>query len=187
MATKKKEEKGIDLTTSNYLNQEVSEEKFLIGMAAQIASRLKKDYGYSDHEVFEFCIKEKESALIVPMQIFASELAPSEALIKYLKETFGLNYHEISELIKRNERSVWASYQRASKKMHVKFDIKEPIAIPISIFQNEKLSILECVIVYLKDTKNLKGVKIAKLLNKHPANIWTVYNNAKVKLGEKGK
>jgi len=120
---------------------------------------------------------------LIPVSIFSTKLAPSEALIKYLKETHDINYHEISSLINRNERGVWASYQRAIKKISSKFEISETIFVPVSIFSNNKLSILECLISYLKDVKQIKNSKIAILLNKNPSNIWTIYNRTKTKKG----
>lgn len=182
MIAGKKRGQGKVITTAS----SSSEEQFLMDMTKQMITRLKRDYNYSSEDIFELCTKEKKAPLLIPLQIFSIKLAPSEALVKYLKEEHDLNYHEISELINRNERGVWASYQRAVKKMPSRFEIKEPIMIPVSIFQNKKLSILECLITYLKDVRGIKGVKIAKLLNKHPANIWTIYNRAKKKLEKRG-
>ena len=39
-----------------------------------------------------------------------------EAIIEFLKEKKGLTYHEIGELINRDERNVWTVYNRAKKK-----------------------------------------------------------------------
>ena len=52
--------------------------------------------------------------------------------------------------------------------------------MPVSIFNSDK-SILEALISYLKDVKKMRNKKIAQLLNKNPANIWTVHNRAKNK------
>jgi len=183
MVNEKKGGKSKAITSSFYAEKEkLTEEEFLVNMIKQVTARLKKEYHYSSETISE--LGAKEAQLLIPIQIFAAELAPSEALVKYLKEEHDLNYHEISELINRNERGVWASYQRAKKKMPSKFDIKEPIMIPISVFANKKFSILECLITHLKDVRGVKGAKIAKLLNKHPANIWTIYNRANKKLGK---
>jgi hypothetical protein len=181
MVNKKRDEDSIEANHSSPYVEKTSEEKFLVDMLGMIVDRLKKNYDFCNKDIFELCLKEKESVLMVPIQIFASELAPAESLVKYLKETFDLNYHDLSELIQRNERGVWASYQRAKKKMPSEFIIKDPTMIPVSIFKDKSLSILECVITYLKNVKQIKGIKIARLLNKHPANIWTIYNRAKNK------
>ena len=39
-----------------------------------------------------------------------------EAIVEFLKEKKGLTYHQIGELINRDERNVWTVYQRAKKK-----------------------------------------------------------------------
>jgi len=157
------------------------EESFLLNLVSESSKILKEKYNYSDEQIYEVFVKGKEEALLVPVSIFSFKLAPAEALIKYLKETHDINYHEISVLINRNERSVWASYQRAIKKMPSKFEISDDILVPVSIFQDNKLSILECLISYLKDAKQMKNSKIAVLLNKNPNNIWTIYNRKKTK------
>lgn len=50
--------------------------------------------------------------------------------------------------------------------------------LPISIFNNKKLSILEIIVKYLKENKNLKTSKIAKNLNRNPGAISVTYSNA---------
>ena len=113
----------------------------------------------------------------MPVAIFAGKLSPAEELTKFLKEKHELGYSEISKLIGRDERSVWANYKRAAKKMPWPFDIKESVAVPVFIFNSEK-SILEALVSYLKEVKKMRNKKIAQLLNKNPATVWTVYNRA---------
>ena len=176
------------------LNSENAEERFLIDIFSQITERLKQKYNYSNEEIFR--ISNNENVLWIPVTIFSGKLSPAEALAKFLKENYDLSYHEISQLIGRNERSIWTNYRRAVKKMpwpivtnvpsfpSESFEIKESIAVPVSIFNSEK-SILEAVVFYLKDVKKLQNKKVAQLLNKKPANIWTVHARAKKK--ENGK
>ena len=156
------------------------EERFLVGIFSQITERLKQKYNYSSEEL----LKLGSNELLVPISIFAGKLSPAEALAKFLKEKHELSYHEISELIGRDGRSLWANYKRAAKKMPWPFEINESVSVPVSIF-NSKKSILEALISYLKDIKKMRNKKIAQLLNKNPANIWTVYSRAKKK--ENGK
>jgi hypothetical protein len=49
------------------------------------------------------------------------------------------------------------------------------------------MSILEALVSYMKDVKKFRNRKIAQLLNKKPANIWTVSNRAKKKNGSKNE
>ena len=39
-----------------------------------------------------------------------------EDIVEFLKEKKGLTYHQIGELINRDERNVWTVYNRAKKK-----------------------------------------------------------------------
>lgn len=154
------------------------EERFLVDIFSQITERLKQKYNYSDEEIFK--LWNNENVLPIPIAIFSGKLSPAEALTKFLKENNDLSYHEISELIGRDERGVWANYKRAIKKMPWPFEINDSIAVPVSIFNSDK-SILEALVSYLKDVKKMRNKKIAQLLNKNPANIWTVHNRAKKK------
>ena len=53
----------------------------------------------------------------VPVNIFSNtKLSALEAIVSYLKEEFSLTYHEIALMLKRDERTIWAVYQRARKK-----------------------------------------------------------------------
>ena len=160
------------------VNFENPEERFLVGMFSQISERLKQKYNYSDEEIFK--LWNDENVLLVPVIIFSGKLSPAEALTKFLKENHDLSYHDISALIGRDERGVWANYHRAAKKMPWPFEISESITVPISIFNSDK-SILESLVCYLKDVKQMRNKNIAKLLNKNTANIWTVHNRAKKK------
>ena len=158
------------------------EEHFLVDIFTQVTERLKQKYNYSDEEIFK--LWNNGNALFVPVAIFAGKLSPAEALAKFLKENLDLGYREIAGLIGRDERGIWANYKRAVKKMPWPFEINGSITVPASIFNSEK-SILEALVSYLKEAKKMRNRKIAQLLNKNPANIWTVHNRAKKKENNK--
>ena len=134
-----------------------SEERFILKIIDEFAGRLRQKYNYSDNEVAGLLQKNE---LIVPIEIFSSGLAPAEALAKFLKENYDKNFHEISLLISRNEKSVWQNYHRAVKKMPSHFSFNSEIKIPASAFNNKRLSIFECLIFYLKQHKQMKNAKI---------------------------
>ena len=169
--------RGVNSTFFN-IDSSNPEERFLVEMFGQITERLKQKYNYSNEEIFK--LWDAANTVTVPVAIFSGKLGPAESLTKFLKENLDLTYHEISELIGRDERSVWANYKRASKKMPWPFEINDSITVPVSIFNSEK-SILEALVFYLKGIKKLRNKKIAQLLNKNPTNIWTVYSRAKKK------
>ena len=158
------------------------EERFLVDMFSQISGRLKEKYNYSEEEIFG--LWNNKNNLPIPVAIFAGKLSPAEALAKFLKENHDLSHHEISGFIGRDERSIWANYKRAVKKMPWPFEINGSITVPVSIFNSDK-SILESLVSYLKDVKKMRNRKIAQLLNKNPANVWTAHSRAKKKTGNK--
>ncbi len=56
------------------------------------------------------------------------------------------------------------------------------ISIPLSIFENRKISVLEAISVYLKDSSHLSFHEIAKQMNRNDRTIWTSYTRGKKKL-----
>ena len=57
----------------------------------------------------------------------------------------------------------------------------EEVLIPSSVFKDRSVSVLEVLVEYLKDKKNLSFHQIAMLLNRNDRTIWTVYNRTKRK------
>jgi len=57
-----------------------------------------------------------------------------------------------------------------------------PEMIPVSIFDNDKLSSLEAIIKYLKENLYFGSGKIAKILNRNISTISSTYGKAKSKL-----
>ncbi|MFH1054119.1 MAG: hypothetical protein V1740_06905 [Candidatus Woesearchaeota archaeon] len=98
---------------------------------------------------------------------------------KYLKEEFNLNYHEIGHLLNRDERTIWTCYNRTTKKKKESFKkYPDSVEIPIKAIANRDISILESIVLYLKDSRDLTYHQIALLLNRNDRTIWTVYNRA---------
>lgn len=153
----------------------------LLETLKQINDFLVENHNLKQEEIIH-ALTSEDQEILIPASIFSTEISPSESLVKYMKENLEKNYHEISLLIKRNEKGLWGSYNRAQKKLPSPFTLKEKDHfIPISIFSDRTLSILESAITYLKDELKMKGSDIASLLNKTPSTIWTAYNRAKVK------
>ena len=55
------------------------------------------------------------------------------------------------------------------------------IVIPSSVFQDRELSVLEAMVEYFKEKKQMKYSEIARLLNRDDRTIWTAYKRAKEK------
>ena len=59
----------------------------------------------------------KESKFFIPVSVFTDRKSSVlGAIVRYLKNNFNLRYSEISSLINRDERNVWAVYNKARKK-----------------------------------------------------------------------
>ncbi|MBU0980905.1 MAG: sigma-70 region 4 domain-containing protein [Nanoarchaeota archaeon] len=53
----------------------------------------------------------------IPISVLRDRsLKPLEAIVEYLKDIQGLTYHEIAELLNRDDRTIWTVYNRAKKK-----------------------------------------------------------------------
>jgi len=142
---------------------------------------LKSRYGLVEQEILDQ-IKGKPS-VTVPVSLFTKQHgSPLEVLCKYLKDQHHLEYKSLSKLLNRSYRAVWISYKNASKKQKSKLvpsDTK--IVLPVSIFQDRKLSVMEAVVVHLKDNFSLKLIDIATLLHRDQRNVWSMYHRAKNK------
>ena len=61
---------------------------------------------------------------------------------------------------------------------------KDSDLIPVSIFDNEKLSILEALVKYMKENLRLRHVAIGTILRRSDKTIWTTYQKSKQKMPE---
>lgn len=53
----------------------------------------------------------------VPVSIFQDRsLSVLEAISEYMKDSVGLTYHEIAEILNRDDRTIWTCYHRAKNK-----------------------------------------------------------------------
>lgn len=117
--------------------------------------------------------------------LFDRHVSCFESVVEYLKENKQLSYKQIALLTNRDERTIWTVYNRAKKKRNGEIPSykikKHPVAVPISIFADREVSVLETISEYLKDSLNLNYHEIAELTNRDDRTIWTSYNRAKNK------
>ena len=132
-----------------------------------------------------YIASKKEDGLVnisLPVCIFSNGLSGLEAISKYLVEITGLRYCQIADLLNRDDRTIWDAHNGAKRKSHEDFSKEiSSINIPIKIFGNRSLSILESLTAYLREEFNLRYCQIASLLNKDDRTIWTVYDRARKK------
>ncbi|MEK6963880.1 MAG: hypothetical protein AABX70_05615 [Nanoarchaeota archaeon] len=55
------------------------------------------------------------------------------------------------------------------------------LGIPTKIFKDRRIAVLEAIVVFLKEEKQLSFHEIASLLNRDDRTIWTVYNRVQKK------
>ena len=124
--------------------------------------------------------REGEKIILIPLPILKERsLGILEAITKYLKEDLNLSYHEIASLLNRDDRPIWNTYNNAKNKFPQRFVLdKEYVSIPVSIFSNRKLGLLENLAKYLKDNLDMKYREIAKLIGRDNRTIWASYNKA---------
>ena len=146
-------------------------------------SHLKNNHKLNSGEIADLFGKKIDRKESLPISIFNNEeLSCLETVVKFLKEDFNLKNHEIALLLNRNDRTIWATYNIACKKRKEKLIVKESERkIPISIFTERKLSVLEAIVGYLKEQIELTYSEVSRLLNRDSRNIWTIYNRYKLK------
>jgi len=145
---------------------------------------IKEKHGLSTNEVFNLIERKQVSKeILIPVSIFEIPgLSALETICKYLKEELDLNYSKIALLLNRNSRTIWTTYSNAIKKRKEKLLVKDSkFLIPVSIFKNRKLSVLEALVSYLKEKFSLRYSQIGILLARNERNIWTVYQRSKKK------
>ena len=140
--------------------------------------KVQKKYGLKPKNL----VCELEKDIEIPTSIFNEKLGPLETICKFLKENLNLSNKKISIYVGRDSKSVWQAYMTASKKLKEKFEIKYGgISFPVSILQKRKLSVLENIMVHLKEELGLSYKEISVVLRRDQRTVWTVYQRAKKK------
>jgi hypothetical protein len=142
-------------------------------------------------------LKNRERYICIPVGLFRSKLGPLETVVRYLKDILGYNFAQISRLLFRDETTIWTSYKNSVKKNEVIVDLeladidmkklklkKEDLIVPLSVFSERKLSVLEALCLYLRETFGLSYHVIGEIVERNERTIWTVVNRAGKKLDE---
>jgi DNA-directed RNA polymerase specialized sigma24 family protein len=148
-------------------------------------NEFREKYGVGFEELVGL-VKNKEikKEIVIPVSIFSQGLSPSEAVSKYMHEQKGMKFSEIAKVIGRDQRSVWGSYRNACKKKKGKLKISGKEFLPVDIFRDRELSILEAIVIYMSE-RGMSVVEISKLLGKASSSMWTVYRRGLRKIGER--
>ncbi len=111
--------------------------------------------------------------------------APLEAVVVYLHDVKHYTFAAIGKLLNRSAKTTYTSYARAKEKQSTEYAVElnevqrhYAIPIPLTVFHDRVFSSLECLVVYLKETKVMTYRQIAIILNRDERNIWSVYHHA---------
>lgn len=160
------------------------EEQVSINRLEVLFAKLSTKYKLDNEKIVDI-IKKRQQYLSIPARIFNSKLSPLETVVLYLFTKFKANITQISKLLLRDHTTIWTTLDNARKKKFKQFEVGEDTLIPIKIFSQRKLSILESLCTYLKDEHALTYHEIAKILGKNDRTVWTVINRTKLKMLDK--
>lgn len=124
-----------------------------------------------------------EDEMMIPATIFSTKLSPLEALVLYLNQQRGMRLSEIAGKLNRDQRTIWITLRNARNKRTGLSTSQTTTYVPLRIFSERKLSILEHLCLYLKD-RGMRLRDISALLGKAPNTIWTCHHRAKEKGGD---
>lgn len=180
---RRKSEKEADFSSSEFHAPEEEQKRFLEFLKFQaLAERLRERYKVSAEELAQ----KLEEDVLVPVSIFCRELGSFEIICKYLKENLGLSNKRIAELTGRSGKSVWQAYNSARVKFPKRFEVKTlKYFFPVSILKNRGLSVLENIVVFLRDKFELSYHEVALLLKRDDRTVWTVYQKARKKYAKR--
>jgi hypothetical protein len=167
------------------LTSSIPEENF-----DQILEFLKDKYEIRSDEIVlvsnKASLERGFDRFFIPIAIFRYNLSPLSCVVKYLRENLELRFTKIAAILKRDNSTIWDAYQKAKKEMPDHYlEENSKHYIPITMFNNRKLSILESLVYYLKTKFDVKFTEIAQLTKRSPKTIWTSHDRAKKKLGNK--
>jgi len=177
MPSKKTDEKSKGIDDAIYKFKDLPKNDKL-ELISYFIDELKNDFANQDN----FGKKE----ISIPAGVFSNDaLSSLEAIVKYLRENAELRFSNISKLLNRSNKTIWATYHNANKKMPSSFGkVSRDFIMPVSVFADRSFSTLECVVKFLKD-HGCTNHEVALMLHLDDRTIWTVYDKVKKKRGMK--
>jgi hypothetical protein len=100
-----------------------------------------------------------------PIPMDRERLLELNSILLQLKTQYGLSSSQVMELMQRDESAV----------------------IPLSIYRQRDIGIMELTVQYMKDRLGYSYTEIARLLNRDARTVWVMYSNAARKSAELAK
>jgi hypothetical protein len=132
--------------------------------------RLERKYNLKHKEILDILEKKETN---IPISIFNKKLGSLESIVKYLKENLKLSYKEIAFLLNRKQQPIRTTYIRSKHKYPSKLDISSKERIPVSVLENNELSVLESIVSYFLKQKYTVN-QISSILHRNYKTIWTI-------------
>lgn len=177
-----------------YLLTLLNKEADSVNDSLSIIEEISKKHNIDFDQIAEL-LSNRERYISIPVGLFRSKLGPLETLVRYLKDVLDYSYSQIGKLLSRDETTIWTSYQNSLKKGKIVVDLeikdidfkslkikKQELIIPLSVFSERKLSVLESLCLYLYENFELSYHLIGILLDRDERTVWTVINRARKKL-----
>ena len=141
---------------------------------------LRKDHHLSPEDILR---QLEESEIGIPVTAFSKELSGLETITKYLKENQRLELKLIAQKLNRSYRTIWGAYHTTTHKHPSSLaPSPTPYQIPLSLFSQRKLSVLETITHHLKIHYKLRYSEIDRLLHRDPRTIRTTEHKAEGKI-----
>ncbi len=157
------------------------EEREIAGIRERV-NLLCSRYGLEDAEVL-YLVRKSRGYRSVPAEIFSQRLSPLEALVSFLRNNMELRLSEIARMLFRDQRTVWATFNKAAAKQKRLFiPARSKAPIPLEIFSSRKLSVLEGAALYLSKERGMRLVDVSRLLKKDTSTVWTALSRARKKI-----
>lgn len=165
---------GVDIFSKNLVDNAID--------TTTITYTQSCDIGLIENNQNDSSVSElSEDSVLLPVSILKNN-SSLQAIVLYLKDNKGLKFTNIASLLNRNQRTIWTSYKKSDYEKRSFIDTGSEYFIPVNIFSNRHLSVLENIILYLKSNYDLSTNEISSLLGKKYRTIWTVNRRIMKKL-----
>ncbi len=134
------------------------------------------------YRITQTLAQKKDQTIQIPLGIFScGNLSALEAIAKYLHETKKMRFAKIARILCRSSKTIWTSYQKARRKMPTQLpQPSDEMCIPLTIFSDARYTILEGVILYLKE-QGMPNNEIARRIKRSQSTVWITYERIKKK------